>query len=144
MKTAAFISLILCILFACSVCQGNTTNFKVQHLPSKSLISRHVASLHFAATDVSVVWAEKQYAPVNVNTGDNVRFEWSGQHGVDAVPSGDCPTQFRNNPQVKTIAAVSNGGTFTWKASSPGTFYFACPVSDHCAEGGQIIEIVVS
>lgn len=83
----------------------------------------------------------QDYEPLEISVGDTVTFEWSGFHGIVEVPSGECPTNFMG-PDIVTLADESAGGSFTWEAAEPGTYWLACQVGTHCL-GGQIIQITV-
>ena len=69
-------------------------------------------------------------ATVKVNTA--VVFKWSGYHNVYMFPN---KADFENCEfgKAKELAANSKN-PFTFKASSPGTFYFGCEVGGgyHC------------
>ena len=59
------------------------------------------------------------------------------------IPSGDCPASF-TGPDVTTLATPSAGSSYVWTAKEAGTVWVACPVGDHCSEGGQTIKITVA
>jgi len=41
------------------------------------------------------------------------------------------------------LAPTSYGGVYTWTATAPGKYVFACTVGDHCL-AGQKIEVTVA
>jgi hypothetical protein len=96
------------------------------------------------AVDHPIAWKIQPYAPITVAPGDTVTFNWSGNHGVALIPTGDCPPSFSNNPAVKILGPTGpQGSPYVWNAKDTGVFWVACPVSDHCSEG-QKIQITVA
>ena len=78
-----------------------------------------------------------KYPPVGADVGDTIVFRWPrGAHGVVELPDeaawASCTRgamQLRAGPQDTP---------FRFVVPRPGTFYFACPVDDHCSEGQKV------
>ena len=84
-----------------------------------------------AALDVDwILNMAKTEATVKVNT--DVVFKWGGYHDVYLLPSkadyDSC--NFANG----NLLAPTSQNSYTYKASSPGTFYFSCSIGNgyHC------------
>lgn len=60
-----------------------------------------------------------------------------------SIPTGECPSSFTNNPEVKELAASSPASSWIWTADEVGSVWLACPVGDHCSEGQKIKITVV-
>jgi plastocyanin len=74
-----------------------------------------------------------------VNVGDSVVFTWEGLHGV--VMLGDSNSYSTCAVNLGYYMAPSTfGGSYTWQATTPGDFYFACPVDNgaHCIAGMRL------
>ncbi|KAK9829167.1 hypothetical protein WJX72_004280 [[Myrmecia] bisecta] len=104
------------------------------------------------AADFPVTWqfpsafspALTAYPNLNVAVGDTVTFKWSSNHNVWQTPSAACPASFVEGPGLTQKAAASASGTYTFRATAPGTYFFACGVSTHCANGNMKIAVVVA
>ncbi|KAL3155080.1 hypothetical protein ABBQ38_011144 [Trebouxia sp. C0009 RCD-2024] len=106
------------------------------------------------------------YAPLSVPLGSQLNFVWSGKralqvkapnlslgellnlpshllparaHGVYLIPTNQCPDAFPPGPNelypVSAHGSVNN--MLSVRLTSPGVFYFACQVGDHCINDGQ-------
>ncbi|KAL4434479.1 hypothetical protein ABPG75_000920 [Micractinium tetrahymenae] len=64
--------------------------------------------------------------------GDSAMFVFQGLHGLFQIPSGTCPQTFTDTPPLKQIMAPTNNGRATVMFTTPGTFWYACPVPGHC------------
>lgn len=80
---------------------------------------------------------------ITINAGDSVQFTWTGFHGVvmftDSNGASTCAVNL-----ASTMSAPADGGLFIWQANTPGEFYFACPVGDHCMQGMQLWVSVIA
>ncbi|KAK9790339.1 hypothetical protein WJX73_003907 [Symbiochloris irregularis] len=98
-----------------------------------------------SALDLPIDWkiptSGKPYDTTYLQTGDSVTFNWRGFHGVYKITSDRCPATFSDSGP-DDLAPSASGGSYTWHATAPGTYYLACQVGDHCKEG-MLIEIVV-
>ena len=74
--------------------------------------------------------------------GDTVTFTWQGGHNVAIIPTTTCPVMGIGSG-IKMLAPTSYGGVYTWTATAPGKYVFACTVGDHCL-AGQKIEVTVA
>ncbi|KAL3155077.1 hypothetical protein ABBQ38_011141 [Trebouxia sp. C0009 RCD-2024] len=86
------------------------------------------------------------YAPLSVPLGSQLNFVWSGVHGVYLIPTNQCPAEFPPGPNelhpVSAPGSVNN--MLSVNLTSPGVFYFACQVGDHCVEDGQKLIVTVT
>ncbi|KAL3141588.1 hypothetical protein ABBQ32_004830 [Trebouxia sp. C0010 RCD-2024] len=86
------------------------------------------------------------YAPLSVPLGSQLNFVWSGVHGVYLIPTNQCPAAFPPGPNelhpVSAPASVNN--MLSVNLTTPGVFYFACQVGDHCVEDGQKLIVTVT
>ena len=82
---------------------------------------------------LNIDWiVEMPETEATATVGTDVRFEWSSYHNVYMFPS---KTDFENcNFDKATEVASNDQNPFTFKASTPGTFYFGCEVGNgwHC------------
>ena len=66
-----------------------------------------------------------------VALGTEVVFKWSGFHNVYKLPDKDAFDACDLSKATKLVSY--DQGPYTYKASSEGSFYFACGVGIHCA-----------
>ena len=72
--------------------------------------------------------AEEQAQNVKVNTA--VVFKWNGAHNVYIFPSKAAFDSCNFDKATK----LGTTSPYTYKASSPGVFYFGCEVGSHCKD----------
>ncbi|KAL3155081.1 hypothetical protein ABBQ38_011144 [Trebouxia sp. C0009 RCD-2024] len=88
-----------------------------------------------ASSNVTVSpWVNHRvYAPLSVPLGSQLNFVWSGKRALQ------CPDAFPPGPNelypVSAHGSVNN--MLSVRLTSPGVFYFACQVGDHCINDGQ-------
>lgn len=89
----------------------------------------------------------KTYPPQQLAVNDTIVFSWSASsfHGLFMIRDRNCPPQFidNHNGQMEIAAAQPGPMSANYTFTSPGTYYFACPVSGHCA-AGMLQEVIVS
>ncbi|KAK9864693.1 hypothetical protein WJX84_008149, partial [Apatococcus fuscideae] len=95
------------------------------------------------------------YTPISVPQGTELSFYWSGGHGVYLLPTAQCPEPGQYTPGaaygqyilaggLQGTARTSVNNNYTTALMTPGTYYFACQVGDHCSEDGQLQVVTVT
>ena len=64
----------------------------------------------------------------------------SGRHNVMDIPKLDCSTL----PQAKVLAATADPTPVRVPLTATGDTFYACSVSDHCVEDGQLVQVTTS
>eukprot|EP00842_Homolaphlyctis_polyrhiza_P000037 jgi/Hompol1/1033/HPOL_005499-RA len=80
----------------------------------------------FAVASVGLTW---QPATLNVNVGDTIVFTIGSAHNVIQTSGTSCSSVAGGF----TSGGVGATASWSYKASTPGTFNFACGVPSHCA-----------
>jgi len=83
-----------------------------------------------------------EFPPITADVGDTIVFRWvKGQHAVVELPDEAKYTT------CARLAMESRAGPqdtpFNFVVPRPGTFFFGCPVANHC-ELGQKIRVVAN
>lgn len=78
---------------------------------------------------------------IEVEVGDSVAFNWIGYHDLHLMADHASYTSCDFTGSTE-LASDSIGGSHTYTATTPGTFYFACAVSSHCGDGMKIAVVV--
>lgn len=87
-------------------------------------------------------WKIQSYPEKTAKVGDKIDFKWSGRHGVWKIPSGQCPSSFTVGNGLEEIIGATNDGSASYTFNTPGTYWFACPVSGHC-DAGMVQKVIV-
>jgi plastocyanin len=79
----------------------------------------------------------KELPPIGADVGDVLVFRWTpGEHAVVELPDE------AKYYTCARLAMVQRAGTqdtpFRFVVPRPGTFYFACPVDNHCEQGLKV------
>jgi plastocyanin len=77
------------------------------------------------------------YPPIGAAPGDAIVFSFAkGAHAVVALPD-EASWAACARPAFRLLAGPQDS-PFRFVVPGPGTYYFACPVDDHCEEGMRV------
>ena len=78
-----------------------------------------------------------------VTSGSTVTFQWSGYHNVVEVSNNE-NFEMCNAAGGDEHAPTAPDGEYSVVLNTPGTYYYICSVSEHCALGQKIAITVLS
>ena len=78
-----------------------------------------------------------------VTSGSTVTFQWSGSHNVVEVSNNE-NFEMCNAAGGDEHAPTAPDGEYSVVLNTPGTYYYICSVSEHCALGQKIAITVLS
>lgn len=88
----------------------------------------------------------QNFADQTASVGDTITFTWpSAVHGVYRIPTGECPSTFSagQNGQESIQEPAEGPKTVSYTFQTAGTYWFACPVDQHC-QGGLKVKVTVT
>lgn len=92
-----------------------------------------------------LTWCRPMNQKQTVSTLDQpISLVWAGNHAVHRFLTKDA---FDNCDfsQAETVCPTSQGGSCELPGLVDGeTFYYGCPVTNHCTDGGQKLALTVS
>jgi plastocyanin len=89
------------------------------------------------AQSLSLLAETTYYPPISAAPGDAVVFSFAkGAHAVVALPD-EASWAACARPFFRMLASTQDS-PFRFVVPGPGTYYFACPVDDHCEEGMRV------
>jgi plastocyanin len=90
----------------------------------------------------SPTWTVREYAPLEILTGESVVFEYAPYHDVVALPSREALDACDFRSMVVWAAEADGDPGYVHTFPAAGTYYLACSVSSHCVRG-QKLEVLV-
>lgn len=77
--------------------------------------------------------------PLQLTCGETLTFNWSSDHNVELASEESCAPA-----GTVILAPESDSGTFSYKFSSEGDYYFKCGVGNHCEDGSMLLKVSVA
>jgi plastocyanin len=80
---------------------------------------------------------QKELPPIAADVGDTLVFRWTPpQHAVVELPD---EAKYYTCARLATAQRAGTSDTpFRFVVPRPGTFFFACPVDNHCEQGLKV------
>ena len=90
-------------------------------------------------------WTYSMNPSLTVKPGEKVVFNWSGSipHSLVQVDQATFDACTHGASGSVTVKPAALKGSYTFSSTTPGTTYFICDVTTHCAQG-QKVAVTVS
>lgn len=87
-------------------------------------------------------WGKKSYAPLTVDRGQEIKFLWDGLHSLIRF-ANEADFNACALDRATVVVASQTNGSYVFRASHTGNFWFGCGVAPHCQNFNQKVKISV-